>query len=180
MFSSSVLTHKFEVHPRNLSKEYKKRILETLEKEKNRTVSSTSGAISRVEKILQYGDIVSKNSKHFITCQFSALVFFPSIEEVYKGEITMNLPIGILIESERLVKVLIQPSNIPEGYKFDNMRKVFSNGIHSWLVGDVISFKVLNIKYKDNEINCIGSLKDVKVDDSDDYDIVEPPDDYNE
>lgn len=179
MFTLKNFKHKFEVHPRCLSKDWEQRFLETLQKEKNRTVVPIIGAILEVKKINSVDPPKVHNGKIIVSCNYQAIAFSPSMGEIYSGRITLILPLGILVEAEGMVKVMIQPAQMLSGYKFDVIRKVFSNGIHSYQVGDKISFRLINLKYKSDEINCIGSLKDVKEVLEDDMEtIIEPSDEF--
>jgi DNA-directed RNA polymerase subunit E'/Rpb7 len=184
MFSLKSFKYRFEVHPRCLSVDWKRRFLETLRKDRDRTITQASGVTLEVQDFESVDSPVVHNGKIFVTCVYNAIAFSPSIGELYSGKITLVLPLGILIESEGLVKVLIQPINMPSGYKFDSSRKVFSNGLHSYKAEDIVTFRVMNIKYKVGEINCIGSLKDIPVesengdDNEDESEIIEPCDDF--
>lgn len=181
MFSLKTFKYKFEVHPRCLSKDWEKLFLETLQKEKNRTVAPSIGAILEVQKIHSVDPPRVHNGKITVSCVYQAIAFSPSLGEIYSGIITLILPLGILVESEGLVKVMIQPAQMLPGYKFDTTRKIFGNGIHSYQAGDKITFRLTNLKYKVSEINCIGSLKDVKEvceEELSEERIIEPPDEF--
>mgnify|MGYP000935792302 CR=1 FL=1 len=161
MFRSQVLRDVIEIHPRCLSKDWKHKFLQTLQKEKNRTVNARRGAILNVQDVINYGTPKTFNGKIFTEMEYKAICFIPVVGEVYSGTITLVLPLGLLIEAEGLVKVLIQPINMPIGYKFDTNRKVFSNGIHSFGVDDNVSFKILSYRHKPGKIDCVGTIKDV-------------------
>lgn len=187
MFTLRSFKTQFSVPPSALSNQWKTQFLSCLSRQKNRTVTQSEGVVLEVRRILSLQPPKIVNGLICVTCSYEAVAFCPSVGELYKGKITMILPLGILIEAEGLVKVLIQLPNMPPGYKFDSARKVFANGIHSYSVGDTITFRVVNLKYKPDEINCIGSVKDIPIssrmeerkDDDGEYDeIIEPPDEF--
>ena len=177
LFSLKSFSHKFEVHPKSLSSEWEYNFLTTLKKIKNRTITQSKGVILEVLNFESVKSPIVVNGKIFVDCVFQSLAFTPVIGEIYSGVITLVLPLGVLIETEGLVKVLIQPVNMNVGYKFESARKVFTNGIHSYSCGDKVLFKISNIKYKSTEINCIGSFKDIKIV-SEEEEIVEPSDEF--
>ncbi len=161
MFSLRLMKETIEVDPKSLCREWRKKFLDTLRRQKERMITPGVGAILFVEKLVRVEPPRAENSKLFATVEFEALNFFPSIGEIYTGEVTMVIPLGLVIEAENMVRVLIQPANMPAGYKFDNSRKVFTNGVHSFTNQDVVRFRISNVQYKPAQINCIGSLKDV-------------------
>lgn len=189
MFTQSILREKIEIEPVSLCREWKTRFFESLRRQKERTIAPGKGAILSIVKLLKVESPVVQNSKLFCTIEFEALNFVPANGSVFKAEITMVIPLGLVIEAEGLIRVLIQPANMPNGYKFDSARKVFSNGIHSFGNHDVVRFLILNTQYKADKINCIGSLKDVqqveKVDVHEstkemEEDVLEPPDTFDD
>lgn len=183
MFELKTFKSTISIHPRCLCREWKAKFLEALRKEKERTVTQSSGAILEIQKITEVESPEINDSKIQVTVTYTAVAFSPAIGEVYMGRISLILPLGILIEAEGLVKVMILPTNMTTGYKFDPSRKVFSNGVHSYAAEDEIRFRITNIKYKPGEINCIGSIKDLpflSVPETDDLVVIEPPDDFVE
>ena len=161
MFQSRPLKDKIVIDPRHLSCEWEMRLLETVKKKKEKTLSPACGVISSVTRIIHVDPPKSINGKIIANVEFEAVSFFPSNGEIYPGTITMVLPLGLMIESD-MVRILIQPANIPAGYKFDSARKVFTNGIHSYNVGEKVNFKILNVQYKQDRLNCIGGLLGVQ------------------
>jgi DNA-directed RNA polymerase subunit E'/Rpb7 len=181
MFSSQVRKDLIHIHPRDLCKDIKQKILEALRKSKNRTITPQQGVILNVYDIISYGTPMVKNSSIISYVEYQASLFFPSVGEVYTGCVTLVLPVGLLLEEEGLVKVLIQPLNMPPGYKFDGTRKVFSNGIHSFGIGSSVRFKITNFRYKPEELSCIGSIKDIIQTPPECIDeIIEPEDPFND
>jgi len=162
MFSLHSFKDKFEIHPRYLSKDWKDNILNLVKTKKNRTISNLTGAILDVVDVVVDKYLDSFNSKTFANVKYDALSFIPDTNKEYTGVISMILPFGILIESEGLVKIMIQPSNMPEEYKFNRENKTFENGKKCYSKGDKIRFKIMSTKYKTGEINCIGSMKDIE------------------
>lgn len=180
MFSSHVFMNSFVIPPNCLSKEWKRKFLEIVKKEKNRTVSQINGAVLEVDELLKCQPPKLEDGTIVATIVYRALAFHPSIGAVYNGTISLILPLGIIIESEGIVKIVIQPINLPSGYRYDSARKVFTNGIHSYAVGDVVRFQVMTIKYKPKEINCIGSMKNISHGEDEDLPVIEPPDEFVE
>ena len=160
MFCTQTLKDTLEIHPKFLCRDWKNLFFQALQKEKNRTVNSQRGAILRIDQILNYGIPKSKNGRLFTNVEYTAISFIPAVNEVYHGPITLVLPLGLLIEAEGLIKVLIQPINMPSGYKFDPNRKVFTNGISSFGVDDTVTFRICSYRYKPKKIDCMGSIKD--------------------
>lgn len=161
MFSLREFKHRFEVPARSLCRDWKAKFLTSLKNEKDRTVNSKTGVILSVKEFKKIHPPVMHNGKIIVDCIFTGISFLPEIQQIYQGTITLILPLGILIEVDGMVKVLIQSTNLPSGYKFIPIRKVFGNETHTYQVGDKIHFKILNIRYKPGEVNCIGSLKDI-------------------
>ena len=144
-------------------------------------MNQTNGALLEIQDITKVEPPRVSDGKILATVIYTAVAFMPASGEVYTGRISLILPLGILIEAEGLVKVMIQPANMTAGYKFDPARKVFSNGVHSYAADDEIRFRITNIKYKPGEINCIGSTKDIApVVEEDEIvqEAIEPPDDF--
>lgn len=161
MFRSTRLRDTIVVNPDTLTREYQKHFLTLLQRQKERVVHPQVGAILKVEKLTKIDSPVAVNRRLLVKLEFEALVCKPEIGKVYQGKISMVIPLGLVIEAEGLVRVLIQPANMPVGYKFDPARKVFTNGIHSFNLQDRIRFRIVNVQYKPAQINCIGSLKDL-------------------
>lgn len=161
MFSERSFESKIEVAPCHLSKNWKENFLQILKKTMEKKISKEFGAILSVKKLTGVKLPEVSNEKTEVVCKYIATSFNPTIDEIYTGVITIVRPQGILVENSELIRVLIQPNNIPSDYKFDPIKKVFQNSIHSYGVGDKIKFKILNIKYRPNEINCIGSIKNI-------------------
>jgi DNA-directed RNA polymerase subunit E'/Rpb7 len=180
MFSLQTFKSVFIIPPRCLSKEWKEKFLEIVQKEKNRTVSQSNGAILEVKEVSAYELPKMQDGKIIAPIVYGAFAFNPAVGAVHTGDISLILPLGILVEAEGLVKIMIQPANLPAGYKYDGARKVFTNGVHSYTVGDSIRFRITNIKYKPGEINCIGSAKDLPATEPelDDLAVIEPPDEF--
>ena len=163
MFTERTFNNKIHINPQHLSKNWSEHFFNTLQKTFGKTVSKDNGAILKVVKLtkVQPPEVINGNIEAM--CTYTAFACKPSVGDICNGIITIVRPQGILIESNELVRVLIQPNNIPSGYSFDPVKKVFQNGIHSYAVGDKVKFKILNIKYLPNQINCIGSIKDIIV-----------------
>jgi DNA-directed RNA polymerase subunit E'/Rpb7 len=159
MFSLHTHCDTIELKCSSLHRNWRVELLKNLKRLKNRTVSIEDGAILSVEKILSTNDPVCKHGKTLCRVTYDALSFIPFIGEVYYGYITLIIQLGLIIESQKMVKVLIRHNKIPPGYKFIDSNKTFSNGVHSYAVGDQVKFKVVNLQYKPMEINCIASLE---------------------
>ncbi len=178
MFSSHIFMNTFVIPPNCLSKEWKRKFLEIVKKTKTRTVSQVNGAILEVEDLVKCEYPKLEDGMVQASIIYRAIAFNPSIGAVYNGAISLILPLGIIIESEGLVKIVVQPINLPTGYKYDSARKVFTNGIHSYSVGDIVRFQIVTVKYKTNEINCIGSMKNISREEDENLPVIEPPDEF--
>lgn len=158
MFQIRTLTEKVEIPFRCLCKNWKDEFFNILRQKKDRTVDPREGAILKVDRLISSSNPIVHNSKMFSEIKYDAISFKPSIGELYSGEITIITQLGLLVEAEGLVKVMIQPRNMPEGYKFDPVKKIFSNGIQSYSNGMIITFKIVGLMYKPTVIQCIGTV----------------------
>lgn len=157
MFQTRTFRDKIEFEPRALSSEWKDNLLQSLKRLKEKSISPSQGVILSVVKINHVDPPKVNNGKIIGLVEYEAISFFPSIGEVYEGVISMVLPLGLVIEAD-MIRILIQPNNLPSGYKFDASRKVFTNGIHSYGLNLSVFFKILNIQYKPDKLNCIGAI----------------------
>ena len=163
MFSPHIFSTTLEIHPSCLSKEWRTKFLDELKKKSDRSVDPQKGVILSVEKILDYGCPKAENGKIITKVQFMADSFVPIVEgEVYRGIITLVFQLGLVIEAEGMVKVVIQPNRMPPGYTYDKARNVFTNGMHTYRIGDEISFRIVTFRYQKGEVLCHGSIKDLK------------------
>lgn len=182
MFHPSTITEQFEIPPSCLDKNWRTKIFQILSKKRNGKIIQNYGAVLEVKKISKIEHPRAHNSKLLSQVTYDALAFRPSVGEIRYGSITMVVKLGIIIESHSLIKVLIQLSNMPAGYEFNDNNKTYGNGIHSYGTGDMIRFKIIGARYKQNEINIHGSCKDLPVEnkkeDEENYTIVEPEEEF--
>jgi DNA-directed RNA polymerase subunit E'/Rpb7 len=197
MFGEQNIIDVVEIHPSELHRKWKDRVLQTLKKQQENTVTEKYGAITKVNKIVRVIDHPrSCHDKLLAKVECQVQSFKPCKGEVYRGKITLVLQIGLLIE-ENNVRVIIRKDCLPSPslstasstapsstsskphYTFDAVRKCFTNGISSYSQGDSVSFLVLDVRYCPTELNCIGSIKDLpQITASDDDVILEPEDTF--
>lgn len=177
MFSIHQFKDKFEIPPSCLSSKCKQEIEKIVKNIKNRTVSMETGAILEVLEVEPDSKLRIVDSKIYTNVSYKCLSFMPVIDTVvYSGVITLIWSKAIMIEAEGLVKVVIQPLNMPSGFKFDAGSKTFSNSEtgESYATGDTIFFKIKKYNIGETQnINCIGSIKDIN-----ETHVIEPPDDF--
>lgn len=192
MFREQNIIDVVEIHPSELHRKWKDRVLQTLKKQQENTVTEKYGAITKVNKIVRVIDHPrSCHDKLLAKVECQVQSFKPCKGEVYRGKITLVLQIGLLIE-ENNVRVIIRKDCLPSPslsaststatsskphYTFDAVRKCFTNGISSYSQGDIVSFLVLDVRYCPTELNCIGSIKDLPQSTASDDDVILEPED---
>lgn len=161
------------ISPKDLQPDWKNRLLTTIQTIREKKVHHEFGIINKVIKIINVFQAAISRTSPSILCDVSyqAEIFNVQEGDVLSAKITRILQMGILIEYDNIMKVLIQPTGMPDRFKIDRDKKSFTDGIKILKPETLIKFKIQNIRKTPDSIQCIASLQL-----DDDVEIVDPED----
>jgi len=128
------------------------------------------GGIQKITKIVEIIDNRIMFSSPLIKCfvEYEANVLNPQEGDVISSTVTRIMNLGIFVEYDNMIKVLIQPVHIT-GYKFSDERKRFESpgtgeGQNRGTIskGDYITFEIIKIQKTPAAIRCIAKLVERK------------------
>lgn len=119
------------------------------------------GYILGVNRLVEVEDswISSANSDIVFNVIFEAVALKPSVGDVLSGVVCMIFQTGILLDVNDKLKFLIPEDELREkGYELNKAGMYYKNGDTNIKRLDELDVRVVELKYKDREFMCFGSL----------------------
>ncbi len=93
----------------------------------------------------------------FFTIQTNIETLKPEVGKVYEGVVCMILQLGLFIEVEGKMKILVQTVNL-NGYKFDKITNTFKKNDKSIKQKDKVKVQLTMERYEKQSFSCVGKL----------------------
>ena len=162
MATKTIIESRITINPEFLNKNFRKAILDKLQKVTENHCSSEYGFILKVNKILK----IKENFISNVDCEVIFVVVYeaetlkPEVNKVFTGKVGMVFHGGIFVKIHDKFEVLIPTSKLLE-YTFDASQKMFIHKTNNNLIqeGDKIDVMITGMKYcVDKRYKCFGNL----------------------
>jgi DNA-directed RNA polymerase subunit E'/Rpb7 len=149
------------VEPEYLNSNIKKHIYDKLCKEldsKDCYCNQDNGYVTKIyDDVSLINNTVSNTGSEVIfTVKVSIKTLKPEIGKTYKATVSIVSPNAIFTHIENKVKILVPPELT--SYKYDKNSNCYKKGDKKISVGSTVQVKITDIKYENNNFNCIASL----------------------
>lgn len=117
------------------------------------------GYISSIDKNFKILDntISTAGSGVFFKVELNISSLVPELGTTYEGTVCMVLPVGLFVEVEQKMKILIPVQNMQK-YSLDKVQNVFKNGNKIIKPGDAVKVLLILKKYEKQNFSCVGKL----------------------
>ena len=143
------------IKPENFGKDIEKLIKEN---SMNKDCTKEYGYIIKINKIINWNNMLSRNNgANIINALVQAQTFLPKIGLLMDSIVNMIFPQCIFAEYLNIKIVIPANSNELKDYVYEN--QIFKNDKNIIQIGDIIKIEILNIRYNNKKLSCIGKLK---------------------